>query len=79
MADSFDSDLNDYLRDMDAKSERQWDLAEEISELYSVIPNDYAELYKNGKHVNTFTHQEAIQYILENDDEDNWTIEEVEE
>ena len=79
MPESFDSALNDHLRDGDAGIDRQWDLAEEIAELYSVIPNDRAELYKNGKHVNTFTHEEAIAYVLEHDDDDNWTIEEVEE
>lgn len=79
MPESFDSELNAYFRDEDAKSERQWDLAEEIAELYCVIPGDYAELYKNGKHVNTFTHEEAIAYVLENDDDDNWAVEEVEE
>lgn len=79
MSESFDYELNAYLRNEDAKSEREWDLAEEIAELYSVIPNDYAELHKNGKHVNTFTHQEAIEYVIANDDDDNWTVKEVEE
>jgi hypothetical protein len=38
-----------------------------------------ADLYQNGHYKGEFDLEEAIQYACMHDDDDNWTIEEVEE
>lgn len=80
MPESFDSALNDHLRDDDAHASRCEEIADDLTALFIAkgITGE-AELYKNGKYQGDFDLQDAIQYACEQDDDDNWDIEEVEE
>jgi hypothetical protein len=77
MADSFDSDLNAYNSAYDARAEREEELADYILDLY--IGSEYAHLYQNGRYRGWLNLQEAITRALEDDDNDEWTINEEEE
>jgi hypothetical protein len=77
MSDSFDSELNAYNSKYDARAEREEELADYITDLY--IGSEYADLYQNGKYRGWLSLDEAITRALEDDDNDEWTINEEEE
>jgi hypothetical protein len=77
MADSFDSELNAYNSAYDARAEREEELADLITDLY--IGSEYADLYQNGKYRGWLSLDEAITRALEDDDNDEWTINDEEE
>jgi hypothetical protein len=77
MADSFDSELNAYNSAYDARAEREEELADYITDLY--IGSEYADLYQNGRYRGWLSLDEAITRALEDDDNDEWTINEEEE
>jgi hypothetical protein len=77
MADSFDSELNAYNSAYDARAEREEELADYITDLY--IGSEYADLYQNGKYQGWLSLDEAITRALEDDDNDEWTINDEEE
>lgn len=80
MPESFDSDLNAYLRDEDARIDRCDDITDELTEMFTKLNiSGKAELYMNGNYKGDFDLNDAIAYAEEHDDDDNWTIEEVEE
>jgi hypothetical protein len=77
MADSFDSELNAYNSAYDARAEREEELADYITDLY--LGNEYADLYQNGRYRGWLSLDEAITRALEDDDNDEWTINDEEE
>jgi hypothetical protein len=77
MADSFDSELNAYNSAYDARAEREEELADYITDLY--LGNEYADLYQNGKYRGWLSLDEAITRALNDDDNDDWTINDEEE
>jgi hypothetical protein len=77
MADSFDSELNAYNSAYDSRAEREEELADHITDLY--IGSEYADLYQNGKYRGWLSLDEAITRALEDDDNDEWTINDEEE
>lgn len=72
MPESFDSELSAYNSAYDARAEREEELADHIIDLY--IGSEYADLYQNGKFRGYFALHEAIACALEDDDNDEWTI-----
>jgi hypothetical protein len=77
MAEAFDSELNAYNSAYDARAEREEELADYITDLY--IGSEYADLYQNGRYRGWLNLQEAIYLVLEDDDNDEWTINDEEE
>ena len=74
MAEAFDSELNAYNSAYDARAEREEELADYITDLYIGIESASADLYQNGKFRGYLTLQDAITRALEDDDNDEWTI-----
>jgi len=72
MPESFDSELNAYNSAYDARAEREEELGDHIIDLY--IGSEYADLYQNGKFRGYLNLQDAITRALEDDDNDEWTI-----
>lgn len=72
MPESFDNDLNAYNAAYEARAEREEEVADHITDLY--IGSEVADLYQNGKFRGWFTLQEAMTCALEDDDNDEWTI-----
>jgi hypothetical protein len=77
MPESFDYELNAYLRDQDARAKHEEELADYITDLY--IGSEYADLYQNGRYRGWLNLNEAITRVLEDDDNDEWTINDEEE
>jgi hypothetical protein len=77
MPESFDHELNAHYKREDAREARSEDIRELLTDLYEDMTT--AELYQNGNYQGDFTLEAAIDYAIEHDDDDNWTIEEVEE
>lgn len=77
MAESFDYELNAHNSAYDARAEREEELADHITDLY--IGSEYADLYQNGSYRGYLNLQEAITRALEDDDDDEWTINDEEE
>lgn len=72
MADSFDSEENAYNAAYEARAEREEEVADYITDLY--IGSEYADLYQNGRYRGWLNLEEAINRALEDDDNDEWTI-----
>jgi hypothetical protein len=67
---------NESNKAYDARMEHEEELANHIIDLY--IGSEYADLYQNGRYRGYFALQEAITCALEDDDNDEWTINEEE-
>jgi hypothetical protein len=80
MPEAFDYELNAYLRNEDARIERCDEIADDLTAMFIDLKiTSKADLFKNKSYQGEFDLEEAIQYACMNDDDDNWTIEEVEE
>lgn len=79
MAESFDSELNAYNSAYDARAEREEELADYITDLYIGLECASANLYQNGRYRGYLNLQEAVTRALEDDDNDEWTINDEEE
>jgi Arc/MetJ-type ribon-helix-helix transcriptional regulator len=77
MPESFDHELNAHYKREGAREARSEAIRELLTDLYDGMTT--AELYQNGNYKGDFTLEAAIDYAIEHDDDDNWTIEEVEE
>ncbi len=80
MSESFDSDLNAYLRDEDARIDRCEEIADDLTAAFIALSiTGKAELYRNGNYRGDFDLQSAIEYAQEHDDDDNWSVTELDE
>jgi hypothetical protein len=80
MSESFDSDLNAYLRDEDAKVDRCEEIADDLTVMFTKLAiTGKGELYMNGNYKGDFDLNDAIAYAQEHDDDDNWVVTELDE
>lgn len=68
---------NESNKAYDARMEREEELAGYITELF--FGSEYADLYQNGRYRGYLNLEEAITRALEDDDNDEWTINDEEE
>jgi hypothetical protein len=79
MPESFDYELNAYLRNEDAKIDRCDEIADELTAMFIDLGiTDKAELYKNGSYQGDFNLQAAIQHACMHDEDDIWDVKELE-
>ena len=70
---------NESNKAYDARMEHEEELADYITDLYIGLECASANLYQNGKFRGYLNLQDAITRALEDDDNDEWTINDEEE